>query len=319
MIHRSDVEHAGDRIRPLVRRTPVMELDRTDASGATVFKLEQLQHTGSFKARGAFNRVLSAQESGELDPSVGLVVASGGNAGLANAYAAARLGVPAVVFVPETAPPVKVARLRSYGAEVVAVGTEYAAAFAAAQEHIARTGALHCHAYDQPEIAAGAGTLALELTGQAEVDTVVVAVGGGGLMAGVAAALEDRPVRVVGVEPENAPTLRSALDAGEPADVAVSGVAADSLGARRLGGIAWDVARRTSVHSVLVSDEEIVAARRMLWDRWRIVVEAGAATAYAALTAGAYVPEKNERVAVVLCGANTDPADLGQSQQRQNG
>lgn len=319
MLHRADVERAQERVRPLVRRTPVIELDPTDAFGAAGFKLEQLQHTGSFKARGAFNRVLSAQESGELDPAVGLVVASGGNAGLANAYAAARLGVPAVVFVPETAPPVKVARLQSYGAEVVAVGTEYAAAFAAAQEHVARTGALHCHAYDQPEIAAGAGTLALELTEQAQVDTVVVAVGGGGLMAGVAAALEDLPLRVVGVEPETAPTLRSALDAGEPVDVAVSGVAADSLGARRLGGIAWDVARRTNVRSVLVDDAAILAARRQLWDRWRVVVEAGAATAFAALTSRVYVPEEEERVAVVLCGANTDPADLGQSQHKQNG
>ena len=311
MIHRDDVDSAWVRIRPLIRRTPVIELERTDGSGAAVLKLEQLQHTGSFKARGAFNRVLSAQESGDLDPRVGLVVASGGNAGLANAYAAARLGVPAVVFVPETAPAVKVARLESYGAQVVKAGTEYAAAFAAAQEHVLSTGALYCHAYDQPEIAAGAGTLALELLEQTEgFDTVVVAVGGGGLMAGVAAALEGRPVRVVGVEPETAPTLRAALEAGAPTDVAVSGVAADSLGARQLGAIAWEVARRTAVQSVLVDDAAILAARRQLWDRWRIVVEPGAATAFAGLTSGAFVPEPDERVAVVLCGANTDPVDL---------
>ncbi len=317
MIDRSDVEDAWRRVRTLVRRTPVLEVDadelRADEVGAPVlFKLEHLQHTGSFKARGALNRVLSAQESGALDPSVGLVVASGGNAGLANAYAAARLGVPAVVFVPEAAPPVKVARLEAYGATVVAAGNEYAAAHAAAQEHVRRTGALYCHAYDQPEIAAGAGTLALELSEQAPtgIDTVVVAVGGGGLMAGVAAALDRQRVRVVGVEPESAPTLRAALDEGAPTDVVVSGVAVDSLGARRVGEIAFDVARRTGVRSVLVDDAAIVAARALLWDQWRIVVEHGAATALAALTSGAYVPEPGERIAVVLCGANTSPADL---------
>ena len=311
MIHRSDVESAWERVRPLVRRTPVLELAPDELGADVVLKLELLQHTGTFKARGAFNRVLSADERGELDPEVGLVVASGGNAGLANAYAAVRLGVPAVVFVPETAPAVKVARLRAYGAEVVAAGSEYATAYAAAQEHVARTGAVHCHAYDQPEIAAGAGTLALELAEQAArpVDTVVVAVGGGGLMAGVAAALEGRAT-VVGVEPETAPTLRAALDAGEPTDVSVSGIAADSLGARRIGEIAFDVARRTGVRSVLVDDAAIIAARALLWDRWRIAVEHGAAAALAGLTSGAYVPEPGERVAVVLCGANTDPAGL---------
>ena len=311
MIHRSDVENAWDRVRPLVRRTPVMELAPDELGADVLFKLELHQHTGTFKARGAFNRVLSASESGELDTEVGLVVASGGNAGLANAYAAARLGVPAVVFVPETAPAVKVARLEAYGARVVPAGREYATAFAAAQEHVARTGALYCHAYDQPEIAAGAGTLALELTEQSSrpADTVVVAVGGGGLMAGVAAALEGQAT-VVGVEPHGAPTLRTALDAGEPTDVPVSGIAADSLGARRIGEIAFDVARRARVRSVLVDDAAIIAARALLWDRWRIVVEHGAAAALAALTSGAYVPAPDERVAVVLCGANTNPADL---------
>ena len=310
MIHRSDVVNAWDRVRPLVRRTPVLELASDELGADVVLKLELHQHTGTFKARGAFNRVLSASESGELDAEVGLVVASGGNAGLANAYAAARLGVPAVVFVPETAPAVKVARLEGYGARVVTAGREYATAFAAAQEHVARTGALHCHAYDQPEIAAGAGTLALELVEQSSsADTVVVAVGGGGLMAGVAAALEGQAI-VVGVEPHGAPTLRTALDVGEPTDVPVSGIAADSLGARRIGGIAFDVARRARVQSVLVDDAAIIAARTMLWDRWRIVVEHGAAAALAALTSGAYVPAPDERVAVVLCGANTNPRDL---------
>lgn len=310
MITRTDVEAARGRIAGRVRRTPLLSVD--DPAGERWFKLEQLQHTGSFKARGAFNRILSAAEDRALDPRVGIVVASGGNAGMANAFAARALGVPATVFVPESAPPVKIDRLRAYGAEVVLRGSEYAAAHEAALAHARSAGAVYCHAYDQPEIAAGAGTLALEVledTG-GEVDTVVVAVGGGGPMAGVAAAVEGS-ARVVGVEPVTIPTLRAALAAGGPTDVAVSGVAADSLGARRLGEIAYDVATRTGVRSVLVGDEEIVRTRQQLWDEHRIVVEHGAATALAALTGGAYRPEPGERVVVVLCGANTDPSDLG--------
>jgi threonine dehydratase len=311
VIDRRDVEAARDRIRGEVRRTPVLEADRDRFGSPVVFKLEMLQHTGTFKARGAFNRILHAQAAGELDPAVGIVVASGGNAGMANAFAAAQLGVPATVFVPENAPAVKVASLRALGADVITAGTEYAAAFDAAQLWVARTGALHCHAYDQPDIAAGAGTLALELVEQvgAGFDTVLVAVGGGGLMAGVAAALEG-VAQVVGVEPHGAPTLNAALAQGRPVDVPVSGLAADSLGARRLGEIAFEVASRTGVRSVLVTDDDLVEARAMLWSRWRIVVEHGAAAALAALTSGAYRPAADERVAVVLCGANTDPSDL---------
>ena len=307
---RSDVEAARERIVGRVRHTPV--LDVGDAFGGQGwFKLEYLQHTGSFKARGAFNRILTASEEGALDPAVGIVVASGGNAGLANAFAARTLGVPATVFVPENAPAVKVERLRSYGAEVVLRGSEYATAYEAAVEHAATAGAVYCHAYDQPAIVAGAGTLALELLDDlhAGVDTVVVAVGGGGLMAGVAAATEGA-ARVVGVEPETVPTLHTALAEGGPTDVEVSGVAADSLGARRLGDIAYEVATRAGVQSVLVSDADVVAARRLLWSEHRIVVEHGAAAAMAALTSGAYRPGTGERVAVVLCGANTDPTDL---------
>ena len=298
-------------MRGHVRTTPVLDVEAEGLGRPAWFKLELLQHTGSFKARGAFNRILAAQEEGLLDPGVGIVVASGGNAGMANAYAAARLGVPATVFVPETAPAVKVARLETYGARVVLSGREYAMAYEAAQHEVARSGALYCHAYDQPEIAAGAGTLALELVEQVPsgIDTVVVAVGGGGLLAGVTAAL-DGTATVVGVEPTGAPTLRSALESGRPVDVPVSGIAADSLGARRLGDIAFDVASRLPVHTVVVSDDDIVAARALLWERWRIVVEHGAATALAGLTSGAYVPEPDERVAVVLCGANTDPSGL---------
>jgi threonine dehydratase len=315
-VDRADIEAAARRIRGRVRRTPVQVVDAGDdwlpAGGC--LKLELLQHTGTFKSRRAFNRILSARERGELDPEVGIVVASGGNAGLANAYAAAAVGVPATVYVPTTASPAKLRRLHEYGATVVASGTEYADAYDAAMEHLADTGAVFCHAYDQPEICAGAGTLGLELMEQLDdvgqrVDTVMVAVGGGGLMSGIATAL-DGTARVVAVEPVTAPTLHEALAAGQPVDVAVSGVAADSLGARRIGSIAWDVARRTDVMSVLVDDPAILDARRRLWDRYRLVPEAGAAAPVAALLSGAYRPADDERVAVVICGANTDPSDL---------
>jgi threonine dehydratase len=316
-VDRSQVEDAARRIAGRVRRTPVQLVEAGDdwLPAGGVLKLELTQHTGTFKPRGAFNRILSAQESGELDPEVGIVVASGGNAGLANAYAAAAVGVPATVFVPTIASPTKVRRLHEYGATVVAQGTEYAEAYDAATAHVATTGAVYCHAYDQPEVVAGAGTLGLELLDQLaelgrEVDTVLVAVGGGGLMAGVATAVAGT-ARVVGVEPELAPTLHDALAGGGPVDVSIGGVAADSLGARRLGSIAWEVARRTDVTSVLVRDDAIVQARRLVWDRYRLALEAGAATAVAALTSGVYRPGDGERVAVVLCGANTDPSDLG--------
>ena len=287
-----------------------MAADPGVAEGQLWLKCEFMQHTGTFKARGAFNRILASKERGELRADVGIVVASGGNAGLANAYAAKQLGVPATVFVPEAAPAVKVAKLKAIGATVVQGGAEYAAAYQAAVAHAEETGAVYCHAYDQPEIVAGAGTVGSELLNQVpDVDTILVAVGGGGLMAGVAAAVEGS-AKVVAVEPEAAPTLHAALAAGKPVDVPVSGVAADSLGARRAGGIAFSVAVSCGVESVLVTDPDIVAARSALWNDYRIVVEHGAAAAYAALTTGAYVPARDERVAVILCGANTDPATL---------
>lgn len=315
-VEREHIVEAAERIRGRVRRTPIHLTEPGDdwfpAGGC--LKLELMQHTGTFKARGAFNRILSAAERGELDPAIGIVAASGGNAGLANAYAAAAIGVPATVFVPTTSSPAKLRRLESYGATVVARGTEYVNAYEAAMQHVANTGALYCHAYDQPEICAGAGTLGLELLNQLEtlgqtVDTILVSVGGGGLMSGVATAVEGR-CQVVGVEPAQAPTLSRALAAGQPVDVPVSGVAADSLGARRLGEIAWGVATRTGVPSVLVEDHEIITARQQLWDRYRLAVEPGAAAALAALTSGCYPPAQDERLAVVLCGANTDPSDL---------
>ncbi len=307
-----DVAAAAHRLAGEVRRTPVVALEpgALGTGGRTWLKLEHLQVSGSFKARGAFNRLLAAREQGGL-PSSGVVAASGGNAGLAVAYAARRLGVPAEVYVPETAPAVKVARLRALGAAVVQVGTEYAHAARAATDRAATSGALYCHPYDQPEICAGQGTAGRELLEQLpDVDTVVVAVGGGGLMAGVATALHGR-ARVVGVEPVLIPTLHAALAAQGPVDVEVSGVAADSLGARRLGEIAYAAAVDCDVSSVLVSDEAIIVARQQLWDECRIAVEHGCAAALAALTTGAYRPADDERVAVLLCGANTDPTDLG--------
>ncbi|WP_017973013.1 threonine/serine dehydratase [Actinopolyspora halophila] len=313
MVTRSDAEAAQQRISGHIRRTPVLEIPRGSVAGAAKvwLKLEQLQLTGSFKARGAFNRVLSGIAAGQAD-DVGVVAASGGNAGLAVACAATRWNLPARVYVPETAPEVKVAKLEKLGAEVVRTGRKYAEAYAAAVADASESGALFCHAYDQPEICAGQGTLGLELLEQTggEVDTILLAVGGGGLMAGVAAATESS-ARVVGVEPRTIPTLGSALAAGEPVEVDVSGVAADSLGASRIGGIAHEVAVRTGVESVLVEDSDIVAAREHLWSEYRVVVEHGTASAMAALLSGAYRPSAGERVAVVLCGANTDLTDLG--------
>ncbi|BCW71193.1 threonine/serine dehydratase [Arthrobacter sp. NicSoilB8] len=308
MINRSDVLQAKRRISGYVRHTPLL---RGGTAAAPLWlKCEFMQHTGVFKARGAFNRLLAARERGELDPGVGVVAASGGNAGLANAYAAAALGVPATVFVPESAPRLKVERLLGYGATVRQVGTEYADAFAAATQFVEQSGALFCHAYDQLEIAAGAGTVAEEiLRDEPGIDTIIVAVGGGGLYAGVAAAAEGR-ARIVAVEPSTIPTLHAALAAGHPVDVAVSGVAADSLGARQVGGIAFAMASRVPPASVLVDDAAIVAARSRLWSDYRIPAEYGAAAAFAALTSGAYVPREGEQVAVIVCGANTDPCTL---------
>lgn len=310
-LNRDDIDAAAVRIAGRVRHTPVVPVEEglLAPTGRVWLKLEFLQHSGSFKARGAFNRILSAAEAGAV-PASGVITASGGNAGAAVAYAAGVLGLPAEVYVPVTAPAVKVAALHALGATVIQHGDEYATAYGAATTRAAQTGALFCHSYDQIEVCAGQGTIGLELLDQVDgLDTVVVAVGGGGLMAGTVAGLAGR-ARVVAVEPRTACALRAALDAGGPVDVEVSGVAADSLGARRIGAIAYDLAAGGVVSSVVVSDDEIVRARRLVWDRLRIVVEHGAATAVAALTSGVYRPAPGERVAVVLCGANTDPADL---------
>ena len=305
MIQPNDVEAAAQRIAPHVRVTPVLALEpRAFGSAAQLtLKLELMQHTGSFKARGAFNRILSAQV-----PDAGVIAASGGNHGAAVAYAARQLGHVAEIFVPERTPDIKVERLRRYGARVVLSGASYAEAYAASRQRAAQSGALEVHAYDQPEVVAGQGTLGRELEAQApDLDTVLVAVGGGGLIAGVAAWYASR-VRVVAVEPERCPTLYSAVEAGEPVDVEVSGVAADSLGARCIGRLAFDVAQQ-QVHSVvLVSDEEIRASQRALWDSLRILAEPGGAAALAGLRSGKYQPAPGERVGVIVCGGNTDPS-----------
>ena len=302
---------AAQRIAGQVRPVALAPMARGAVGAATgVFALELMQHTGSFKARGALNFVGAHLDAGTL-PDAGIVIASGGNAGMANAWAARAHGVRATVFVPRTAPPVKVARLRTLGAEVHQVGAEYAEALDAAQAFAAETGALASHAYDNPLIAAGAGTLLEEIVAaRTDVDTVVVAVGGGGLFSGVAAAAHPRGIRVVAVEPHGAQALHAALEAGTVVDVPVASVAADSLGARRTSETALALAQRDGVRSVLVTDEAIVAARRHLWDERRLVVEHGAAAALAALESRAYVPEPGETVVVVLCGANTDPSDL---------
>ena len=307
LLTRDDVQAARDRIAGRVRRTPLLAPAGRDP---VWLKCEHLQHCGVFKTRGAFNRQLAAVERGELGDA-GIVIASGGNAGLAHAFAARELGIRATVFVPEMAPAVKVERIESYGAQVRRVGSEYAEALAAAVAFGETEGATFAHAYDQPEVAAGAGTLAEELLeDEPAIDTIVVAVGGGGLYAGVAATARGR-ARVVAVEPERIPTLHSAIAAGRPVDVDVSGVAMDSLGARRVGDLACAAQEAESPVSVLVGEDDIVAAREQLWRDFRIASEHGAATAMAALLSGAYVPAPGERVAVVVCGANTDPASLG--------
>jgi threonine dehydratase len=304
-LDRRAVERAARRIAGRVRRTPAVAVEAPLFGTPVVLKLELLQLTGSFKVRGAFNRLL-----GSPPPPAGVIAASGGNHGLGVAHAAAALGVRAEVFVPVSSPPVKLDRLRALGAEVTVTGAFYADALQASEARARDTGALVVHAYDQPEVAAGQGTLALELEEQAGgLDTVLVGVGGGGLGAGIAAALEGR-CGVVAVEPARCPTLRRALDAGEPVDVDVGGVAADSLGARRIGQVCFDVARRTGMRSLLVEDDAIVAARQLLWREFRVTAEHGGATALAALLCRAYRPSRGERVAVVVSGGNTDPATL---------
>ena len=302
----ADIETAAQRIEPYIRRTPVLAIGASDMDLplAVQLKLELLQHAGSFKSRGAFSRVLAARS--EI-PDAGLVAASGGNHGAAVAFVAGQLGLRAEVFVPSTSPEMKRNRIAQLGASVHVIEGIYDDAQAAATAHQAITGALAVHPYDHVDVVAGQGTMSRELEQQVGTfDTLIVATGGGGFTAGQAAWFESR-VRVVSVEPETSQCLRAARLAGEPVTVSVSGVAADSLGARRLGDIAWSVVKHHVAESVVVSDDSIRAAQRLFWDRLRLVVEPGGAAALAALHSGAYVPAAGERVVVVVCGANCDP------------
>jgi threonine dehydratase len=307
VVDREAVLAARERIGGRVRRTPVLE-PGPGAFGLdtpVVLKLELLQHTGSFKPRGAFNRMLAAEV-----PASGVIAASGGNFGLGVAYAARELGHAAEVFVPETSPPVKAERIRAQGAEVRLIAGYYADALEACERRAAEVGALFMHAYDQPEVVAGQGTIGAELSEQvSDADTVLVAMGGGGLIGGIAAWFAS-DVRVIGVEPAACPTLTDALAAGKPVDAPVGGVAADSLGPRRAGVIATEIAKKHVDHVVLVPDEAIVEAQRRLWNDARVIAEPGGAAALAALVSGGYRSDAGERVVVLVCGANTDPASV---------
>lgn len=309
MITREDVLAARSRVGDRVRRTPVLRVGVPTPGGEfpVALKLEHLQLGGSFKIRGSLNALLH-RPAAQRDAPV--VIASGGNAGIAAATASRMLGVACTVVVPASAPVVKVERLRALGAEVVLDGERYTDAYARATAIAVERGAQQLHAYDLPDVVAGAGVIGLELAEQVpDATTVLVAVGGGGLAAGIATALSG-DTAVVGVEPTGAPTLHRALAAGRPVDVPVDSVAADALGATRLGDIAMDVARSTAMVSVLVDDDVIVDARNLLWREYRLAVEHSAAAPIAALLSGAYAPAPGERVVAVVCGANTDPTTL---------
>ncbi len=290
-------------IRPHVRHTPVLSVDLADfgtASNPVALKLECLQHSGSFKVRGAFANLLT-----QPIPAVGVVAASGGNHGAAVAYAAMRLGVPATIFLPSVTSPSKIERIRNYGANLVISGERYADALAASEQFVARKGGLAIHAFDQIETLLGQGTLGCEIDADLpDVDTLLVAVGGGGLIGGIAAWFRGR-IRIIAVEPEGAPTLYCALAAGEPVDAQAEGIAADSLAPKRVGGIVFPIAQAFVERSILITDEDIRAAQLALWDKARVVAEPGGAAAFGALLSGKYVPTPDERVAVLICGANT--------------
>jgi threonine dehydratase len=290
-------------IRPHVRHTPVLRVDMADfglAQRPIDLKLECLQHSGSFKARGAFANLLTRPV-----PEAGVVAASGGNHGAAVAYAAMRLKTPATIFVPSVTSSAKTERIRSYGAALVVTGERYADALAASQQFARERGALSIHAFDQPETLLGQGSLGVEIEADLPaIDTLLVAVGGGGLIGGVAAWFGGR-IKIVAVEPEGSPTLWRAFEAGRPVDAEAEGIAADSLAPKRVGEIMFPIARALVERSVLVADDDIRAAQRALWDKVRVVTEPGGAAAFAALLSGKFAPAPDERVAVLLCGANS--------------
>jgi threonine dehydratase len=296
-------------IAPHIRRTPLLEIDGDDFGIAVprlTLKLESLQHAGSFKARGAFTNLLTRKL-----PEAGVVAASGGNHGAAVAFAAMKLKVPAKIFVPSIASPAKIQQIRDYGANLVVGGERYADALAASEAWVTSSGAMSIHAYDQIETMLGQGTVGLELEGQAEnLTTLLIAVGGGGLIAGISSWYGGR-IKIIGVEPEQAPTLTRAFEAGRPVDAEAGGIAADSLAPRRVGELVFPVIRRHVEKTVLVSDDAIRDAQRRLWKTLRIVAEPGGAAALAALTSRRYVPASSERVGVLICGGNTTAVDFG--------
>ncbi len=307
-IDRETIAATYEKIRPHIRRTPVLEADGADfglPGTSLAFKLELLQHAGSFKTRGAFANLLLREV-----PAAGIVAASGGNHGAAAAYAAMKRGVKARIFVPSISSPAKIARIRGYGVELEVGGERYADALAASETYRQQSGALGVHAFDQRETLLGQGTLALELEQQKpDLDTLLVGVGGGGLIGGIASWHAGR-VKVVGVEPELAPTLTQALEAGRPVDAPAGGIAADSLAPKQIGQLVFPIARRHVAQVVLVSDDAIREAQRTLWERLRIVAEPGASAATAALLSGRYVPKAGEKVGVVISGGNTTAVDF---------
>ena len=322
VITRDEIRETYDTIRPFIRRTPVVRIDLSelDPSGpalpAVTLKLEQLQCAGSFKARGAFANLLLRDV-----PPAGVVAASGGNHGVAVAYAAHRRSVPARIFVPTVSAPAKMERIRQLGAELIVTGERYADALAAAQAWVQSSGAMSVHAFDQRETLLGQGTVALELAAQAPemgpemdraLDTVLVPVGGGGLIGGIAAYFAGTApkIRVIGVEPEGAPTLTRARAEGRPADASAEGVAADALAPRRVGELVFPITQAYVEDVVLVDDASILAAQQALWQAVRIAAEPAASVGIAALLTGAYKPAPGEHVAVVISGANMAPSQL---------
>lgn len=307
-IDRAGIAETARLVAPHVRRTPVIAVAGADFGLPVAqlrLKLELLQHSGSFKGRGAFANLLRRPV-----PPAGVVAASGGNHGAAVAYAAMVLGKPAKIFVPSIAAPMKIARIRSYGADLVVGGDRYADALAASEAWLRDSGAMAVHAYDQPETLLGQGGVGLELEEQdPDVETLLVAVGGGGLIGGIAAWYAGR-VKVVAVEPEAAPTLNMALKAGRPVEAPAGGIAADSLAPKQIGSLMFPIAQKHVAESVLVPDDAIRAAQVTLWDKLRLVAEPGGAAAFAALLSGAYRPERNERVAVLVCGGNPTTTDF---------
>ena len=309
----ADTDHV---IRPHIRTTPVLRVNGRDL-GLPAFpltlKLEHLQHAGSFKARGAFANLLLRDM-----PAAGVVAASGGNHGAAVAYATRALGIPARIYVPRVSSPAKIARIRGYGADLVVAGATYSDALAASQEWTASSGALPVHAYDQAETMLGAGTLGMELAAQAPgAAKVLASVGGGGLLAGVAAWYAGQ-AQVIGVEPEGAPTLTAAMRAGRPVDAEAGSVAVDSLAPRRVGELTFAVLTQNAAQVLLVDDNAIIRTQELLWDSLRVVAEPGGCAALAALVSGRCQPAPGETVAVVISGANTTAVDFERALAAKN-